>query len=52
MQVAASRETWAEKILAKRAIPRTDRRAEIAAHGFDITTEAVKLQEFYLEANK
>lgn len=47
-----ARETWAEKILAKRAIPRTDRRAEIAAHGFDITTEAVKLQEFYLEANK
>lgn len=52
MPLSASPETWAEKILAKRAIPRTDRRAEIAAHGFDITTEAVKLQEFYLEANK
>ena len=50
MPLSASPETWAEKILAKRAIPRTDRRAEIAAHGFDITTEAVKLQEFYLEA--
>ena len=50
MPLSASRETWAEKILAKRAIPRTDRRAEIAAHGFDITTEAVKLQEFYLKA--
>ena len=43
-------ETWAEKILEKRELPRTDRRAEIAAHGFDITTEAVKLQEFYLNA--
>ena len=50
MPLSASPETWAEKILAKRAIPRTDRRAEIAAHGFDITTEAVKLQEFYLKA--
>lgn len=52
MPLSASPETWAEKILEKRAIPRTDRRAEIAAHGFDITTEAVKLQEFYLEASK
>lgn len=50
MTLFASPEAWAEKILAKRAIPRTDRRAEIAAHGFDITTEAVKLQEFYLKA--
>ena len=50
MPLSASPEIWAEKILAKRAIPRIDRRAEIAAHGFDITTEAVKLQEFYLEA--
>lgn len=50
MPLSASPETWAEKILAKRAIPRTDRRAEIVAHGFDITTEAVKLQEFYLKA--
>ena len=50
MTLSASPEAWAEKILAKRAIPRTDHRAEIAAHGFDITTEAVKLQEFYLKA--
>ena len=50
MTLSASPEAWAEKILAKRAIPRTDRRSEIAAHGFDITTEAVKLQEFYLKA--
>lgn len=49
LPLLAAPKTWAEKILAKRAIPRTDRRAEIAAHGFDITTEAVKLQEFYLE---
>lgn len=47
-----SPEGWAEKILEKRKILRTDRRAEIAAHGFDITTEAVKLQEFYLHAYK
>lgn len=50
MTLSASPEAWAEKILAKRAIPRTDHRAEIAAHGFDITTEAVKLQEFYINA--
>lgn len=50
MPLSASPEAWAEKILAMRAIPRTDRREEIAAHGFDITTEAVKLQEFYLNA--
>lgn len=49
-KLSAPEEKWAEKILAKRAIPRTDRREEIAAHGFDITTEAVKLQEFYLDA--
>ena len=50
MPLSASPEVWAERILAKRAIPRTDRREEIVAHGFDITTEAVKLQEFYLKA--
>ena len=48
--LSAPAEKWAEKILSKRAIHRTDRRAEIAAHGFDITIEAVKLQEFYLKA--
>lgn len=50
MPLSAGAETWSEKILSKRAIHRTDRRAEIAAHGFDITIEAVKLQEFYLKA--
>lgn len=49
-KLSSSVETWAEKILEKRAVLRTDRRAEIAAHGFDITTEAVKLQEFYINA--
>ena len=49
-KLSFSAETWAEKILEKRKVPRTDRRAEIAAHGFDITTEAVKLQEFYINA--
>lgn len=47
-KLSSSVETWAEKILEKREVLRTDRRAEIAAHGFDITTEAVKLQEFYI----
>ena len=50
MPLSASPEAWAEKILTMRAVPRTDRREEIVAHGFDITTEAVKLQEFYLDA--
>lgn len=50
MPLSANPEAWAEKIFAMRAIPRTDRREEIAAHGFDISTEAVKLQEFYLNA--
>lgn len=50
MPLSAAPDAWAEKILEKRDTPRTDRRAEIAAHGFDITTEAVKLQEFYLNA--
>ena len=50
MPLSASPEAWAGKILAIRAVPRTDRRAEIAAHGFDVSTEAVKLQEFYLNA--
>ena len=50
LTLSAEPETWAEKILEKRDFPRTDRRAEIAAHGFDITTEAVKLQEFYINA--
>ena len=50
MPLSASPEAWAEKILTMRAVPRTDRREEIAAHGFDITTEAVRLQDFYLDA--
>ena len=49
-KLSSPSERWAEKIFEKRAVPRTDRRAEIAIHGFDITTEAVKLQEFYINA--
>ena len=52
MPLSAGTEAWADAILGKCNTPRTDRSAEIAAHGFDITTEAVKLQEFYLEAYK
>ena len=50
LPLSAAPEVWAEEILKKRAFPRTDRRAEIAAHGFDISAEAGKLQEFYLTA--
>lgn len=50
LPLSAGAETWAEKVLEKKNLPRTDSYAEIAAHGFDITTEAVKLQEFYLDA--
>lgn len=50
LPLSANPETWADNILEKRNFPRTDRRAEIAAHGFDITTEAVKLQEFYIKS--
>ena len=52
LPLSAEPEIWATKILEKKNLPRTDRRSEIAAHGFDITTEVVKLQEFYLEASK
>ena len=51
-KLSASPEEWADAILEKCNTPRTDHSAEIVAHGFDITTEAVKLQEFYLEAYK
>lgn len=50
LTLSAKPKVWADAILEKRSVPRTDRRAEIAAHGFDITTEAVKLQEFYINA--
>ena len=50
LPLSAASEIWAEKILEKRDLPRTDRRAEIANHGFDVTTEAIRLQEFYLRA--
>lgn len=48
MPLSASADAWADKILEKRAIPRTDHSEEVAAHGFDIEAEALKLQEFYL----
>ena len=50
LPLSAEPKTWVAKILEKKNFPRIDRRSEIAAHGFDITTEAVKLQKFYLEA--
>ena len=39
---------WAEEILKKRGILRTDRLSEIQAAGYDITTAAKKLERFYL----
>ncbi len=45
-----STDAWAMAILKTNKIERIDRHAEIANHGFDIATEAVKLQEFYLNA--
>ena len=50
LPLSAEPEIWATKILEKKNLPRTDRRSEIAAHGFDITTEVVKLQEFYIKS--
>ena len=48
MPLSASADAWAEKVLEKRRCPRTDHSEEVAAHGFDIKAEALKLQEFYL----
>lgn len=39
---------WAEELLKKRWTPRTDRLAEIQAAGYDISTAAEKLAQFYL----
>lgn len=50
VSLSAPADSWAAKILEKRDIPRVDRCAEIVAHDFDIHTEAIKLQEFYLNA--
>lgn len=50
LPLLANPDAWAAKILEKRRILRTGHHTEITAHGFDITTEAVKLQKFYLEA--
>ena len=39
---------WAEEIIKKLGIPRTDRLEEIGAAGYDIATAAEKLTRFYL----
>ena len=52
MPLSTGAEMWAEKILEKSKTLRTDHSAEIIENGFDIATEAVKLQDFYLEAYK
>jgi len=43
---------WVPPILKAGQTERTDRTAEIAAHGFDIQTTAKWLEEFYLEHSK
>lgn len=48
LPLSTTPDKWTEKILNMRNLPRVDRSAEIVAHGFDINSEAVKLQEFYL----
>lgn len=48
--LSAGTEAFARAILELRNTPRRDRRTEIAAHEFDISNEAIKLQEFYLKA--
>lgn len=48
--LSAGPNAWAEKILEKCNTPRSDRKTEIVEHGFDITTEVHKLQEFYIHA--
>ncbi len=50
VSLSENSDAWADIILEKRALPRVDRYSEIAAHGFDIATAALKLQEFYMEA--
>lgn len=50
LPLLANPDAWAAKILEKRRILRTDHHTEITANGFDITTEAVKLQKFYINA--
>lgn len=50
LPLSAAPEMWADNILEKQNFPRTDHHEEIVAHGFDITTEAVKLQEFYIKS--
>lgn len=48
VSLSESAETWAAEILKNSNVQRIDRYSEIAAHSFDITVEAKKLQEFYL----
>lgn len=42
---------WAEAILCKKNHPRNDQLAAIQASGYDITTAAVKLEQFYLNGD-
>jgi len=50
--LSASPLQWADRILSIRTTPRGNHRDEIAANGFDISNEAIKLQEYYIHANE
>ncbi len=49
-KLSSSADDWARTILKKKNTMRIDRHEEIASHGFDISAEAAKLQEYYLNA--
>ena len=50
--LSASPSQWADRILSIRPTSRGNHRDEIAANGFDISNEAIKLQEYYIHANE
>lgn len=50
MSLDSSADEWADALLSLRSVAREDHSTEVAAHGFDIKTEAKKLQEFYINA--
>ena len=47
MRLSDTPEQWAEHILSRRNIERTDRYAEVSASGYDIVDSAKRLESFY-----
>lgn len=52
LPLSESAEKWAEKIELLRHIPRKDRGSEIRNAGYDITTEAKKLEQLYFDLDR